>query len=553
MRSSRLFIISLFVGLSLAASVFAFEEPVELPPEGSTSAPILSGPTDDIRYGPLSIEGGITTNGPFASQSEIRTSGDFTVTDNAQICLGGECIDSWNDILSHYVRLSPSDADSGFIHLNGLARFQAAANADFALYSRAVGATAASTYALSGNAWGSVDTDNQSFGVLGIAAHNSDVTGQMAHGIFGWDGGNRNAYAGYFTGRVDITDNSLLCFIDGDLIDCRNTWPLGGPADDLLALQFQWPSDEQSGWTAVNGPGRFTSFVLGNPDGHSASLTCGDGICSEGAVACPTDCPVLSSITAAWQSDTTALVSWTSNTPMTSVVHYGLSDQYGSQELDTATGTSHSITLSGLDKDLSYHYRVGGTTAGSGTAFYSDDYVLPANIDTEAPQVVTSLNYAVHLPPLPPGSDIEKVALSWTHAKNDNPPGSNSGFKEFRVYRKLTTAPGNPVLLGATTNLSYNDNDPALLQTRSYLYWVTAVDNNLNESFHQDQTVHIPKRCTVNLDCALDSGYPNCCSWGEGGKACAVSCGSGGGSSPILNKLPYEPGCGVIGCGAGTE
>ncbi|MBI3963455.1 MAG: fibronectin type III domain-containing protein [Candidatus Kerfeldbacteria bacterium] len=58
---------------------------------------------------------------------------------------------------------------------------------------------------------------------------------------------------------------------------------------------------------------------------------------------------------------TTATVTWDTNHGATSVVDYGLTDAYGQQESDASLVTSHSVVLTGLDPDTTYHYAISST------------------------------------------------------------------------------------------------------------------------------------------------------------------------------------------------
>ena len=68
--------------------------------------------------------------------------------------------------------------------------------------------------------------------------------------------------------------------------------------------------------------------------------------------------PVISGVVVAHITETTAIISWTTDEPATSHVEYGTSDSYGQfSTLTTDLGTSHSVTLEGLEADTLYHFR----------------------------------------------------------------------------------------------------------------------------------------------------------------------------------------------------
>ena len=57
-------------------------------------------------------------------------------------------------------------------------------------------------------------------------------------------------------------------------------------------------------------------------------------------------------------SESSIIVSWRTESPDSSVVQYGLTTGYGSEEKDAALKTAHSLILSDLFPDTVYHYRV---------------------------------------------------------------------------------------------------------------------------------------------------------------------------------------------------
>jgi hypothetical protein len=93
-------------------------------------------------------------------------------------------------------------------------------------------------------------------------------------------------------------------------------------------------------------------------------LGCGSSETDEGtgepAEERPTDTrpPVISDLTDAEVTATTAKITWTTDEPATSQVEYGATDAYGSEtSLDTELSTTHSVTLQNLAQDTEYHFR----------------------------------------------------------------------------------------------------------------------------------------------------------------------------------------------------
>lgn len=98
--------------------------------------------------------------------------------------------------------------------------------------------------------------------------------------------------------------------------------------------------------------------------------------------------PVITAGPSSSPTDTTATITWTTDTPATSQINYGPTNGYGSSTtLDSTQVTSHSQAITGLTPSTTYHYQVvssnsGGTTssadatfttlASGGTGSYSD-------------------------------------------------------------------------------------------------------------------------------------------------------------------------------------
>lgn len=74
--------------------------------------------------------------------------------------------------------------------------------------------------------------------------------------------------------------------------------------------------------------------------------------------------PTISDVQATQITSGTATITWTTAAPATSQVNYGLTAAYGSQTpLDSSLVTAHSVLLSGLSPQATYHYQVLSTNA----------------------------------------------------------------------------------------------------------------------------------------------------------------------------------------------
>ena len=94
--------------------------------------------------------------------------------------------------------------------------------------------------------------------------------------------------------------------------------------------------------------------------------------------------PVISNI--ASDPDTTAaIITWTTDEAATSSVAYGVTSAYGATTSGSSYVTSHSVSLTGLSQDTTYHYRVSSRDS-SGNISYSSDNTF-TTVDANAPSV----------------------------------------------------------------------------------------------------------------------------------------------------------------------
>jgi subtilisin family serine protease len=77
--------------------------------------------------------------------------------------------------------------------------------------------------------------------------------------------------------------------------------------------------------------------------------------------------PQISNVQVSTVSETTAVITWTTDKPGDSEIRYGTTSaawgSYGNTATDATLKTSHSITLSGLSQATDYYFRVGSTDA----------------------------------------------------------------------------------------------------------------------------------------------------------------------------------------------
>ena len=108
-------------------------------------------------------------------------------------------------------------------------------------------------------------------------------------------------------------------------------------------------------------------FEIVSTDGSSNSGTSADQSFTTAATADITP-PVASAISTA-VTDTTAIITWTTDEPSTSVINYGESTTYtDSDTSDVTLVTNHSVTLSGLTAETDYHFEIVSTDASTNSS-----------------------------------------------------------------------------------------------------------------------------------------------------------------------------------------
>ena len=98
--------------------------------------------------------------------------------------------------------------------------------------------------------------------------------------------------------------------------------------------------------------------------------------------AADTTAPIISDVAADAHGDGTATITWTTDESSDSVVHYGTSSALGQTASTPGDVTAHSVTLTGLTANTTYHFRVSST---DGNANAAESPIAPATATFNAP------------------------------------------------------------------------------------------------------------------------------------------------------------------------
>jgi peroxiredoxin len=113
-------------------------------------------------------------------------------------------------------------------------------------------------------------------------------------------------------------------------------------------------------------------------------------------------------------TDVSAVVNWTTNENSTSQVEYGKTASYGKESaLDSTLTLTHKVTLSGLEPNTTYHYRVVSVDSSGNTITFDEDRTF-----TTLAAVAEGTNVGNRAPDFDLGSlDDQYISLSQYRGK----------------------------------------------------------------------------------------------------------------------------------------
>ena len=154
--------------------------------------------------------------------------------------------------------------------------------------------------------------------------------------------------------------------------------------------------------------------------------------------------PVISSVAKKNITSSSATITWSTNEPADRQVEYGLSTSYGIMTpLDTNLTQNHSVTLSGLSANTTYHYRVRSRDAAGNLAVSGDDTFTSAASSVRAQLRLVKKNYAYPGEGWDNAIDGDTQGWDGTVTADANPPYAifafaDSGIKAVSKVRLLT-------------------------------------------------------------------------------------------------------------------
>ncbi|MGB5106386.1 MAG: discoidin domain-containing protein, partial [Candidatus Zixiibacteriota bacterium] len=158
--------------------------------------------------------------------------------------------------------------------------------------------------------------------------------------------------------------------------------------------------------------------------------------------------PTISNVAAINVTDSSALITWTTNELSTGLVNYGNSASYGSSSpLNSTLLTDHEQLMSGLTAEMDYHFRV-RSSDGAGNESVSGDFTFTTsevlnNLDNGVPPTVSSTYSGYSSTRITDGviDPFGGTASTWASTESSTQPhwvevdfGSSRKIKRVLVY-----------------------------------------------------------------------------------------------------------------------
>jgi Domain of unknown function (DUF4082)/Purple acid Phosphatase, N-terminal domain len=191
--------------------------------------------------------------------------------------------------------------------------------------------------------------------------------------------------------------------------------------------------------------------------------------------------PTISNVTASSITDTTAVITWTTNEIASSQVNYGTTTAYGSSSpLNSSLVTSHSVTLTGLTASTVYHYEAVSQDS-YGNVGASGDFTFTTAVAGTADPVISNVTAS--------SITATGAVITWT---------TNSATTS-QVNYGTTTAYGSSSPLNSAMVTSHSVTLKGLTGNTLYHYQVLSTDTYGN--------------LTVSGDFTFTTAFPCCTIW----------------------------------------
>ena len=180
--------------------------------------------------------------------------------------------------------------------------------------------------------------------------------------------------------------------------------------------------------------------------------------------------PVISGLSITNLTDTSAVISWSTNENSNSQVDYGTTTSYTGVVLDSSVTKSHAQTITGLTASTLYHYRVKSSDT-AGNLATSGDYMFTtqATPDTTPPTISAVSSASV---------TDKGVTISWT----------TNEAADTQVEYGTTAGYGSSTTLNSAKSTSHSQALSGLTASTLYHYRVKSSDAAGNLATSEDNT-----------------------------------------------------------------
>ena len=235
----------------------------------------------------------------------------------------------------------------------------------------------------------------------------------------------------------------------------------------------------------LNSP--FYYELAGYNTGSNGVLTV-DDFAINGNSAPDTQPPVISNVAASNITASAATITWTTDEASDTQVEYGLTTSYGSSSsLNAALVTSHTVSLSSLQANTTYHYRVKSKDA-AGNLATSDDFTFTTLQGDVTPPVISNVA----------AGNITASAATITWTTNET--------SDSQVEYGLTTSYGSSSTLNTSLVTSHTVALSSLQANTTYHYRVKSKDAAGNLATGNDQTFRTSTSVLAFTDITLSAG-----------------------------------------------
>jgi peptidoglycan hydrolase-like protein with peptidoglycan-binding domain len=208
-------------------------------------------------------------------------------------------------------------------------------------------------------------------------------------------------------------------------------------------------------------------------------------------VSIPSDAtpPQISLITIAPLATSTATVTWTTSELATSTIQYGTTAGYGmTSSLGNTPALTHSINLTSLSPDTTYHYRINSTDAAGNRGISSDetfttDALPQVQVEVQGqpqgqsvPQVSTVLISGIETALV----STSTVTIAWN---TDLPSDSQIEYGNSQNFGTLTTLDSTLTTSHSVTIISLTPNTNYVFRVKSKTLGASVATVSTNEEF----------------------------------------------------------------------